>query len=284
MANIIRSMAAVSAVLAPLMNGVSALPLENEAAAPVELNERGLVFPIKVASSSSAVPVTSTQLAGKPAPTSGLILTGATLAGVALTAGQPVPSNVYNPNGPIYNPNDYTPLPFTWPGKPTAPGQNPPPRPSVAPFPVGGLKAASYQAPSWITTGLNSLLPALTQAFTNGNSYWGLLTCPTLPPWLGGNPPKPCSGMPTNGVTRVYDLTVSYQKIAPDGVVKNGITINGQFPGPLLEANWGDWYVQSQHRYSNQAYTSLGFKLLSTITSLMRVLPCIGMVCCKMEP
>jgi FtsP/CotA-like multicopper oxidase with cupredoxin domain len=24
-------------------------------------------------------------------------------------------------------------------------------------------------------------------------------------------------------------------------VVKNGITINGQFPGPLIEANWGDW-------------------------------------------
>jgi FtsP/CotA-like multicopper oxidase with cupredoxin domain len=45
------------------------------------------------------------------------------------------------------------------------------------------------------------------------------------------------------GVTRYYDLTVSYQKIAPDGVVRNGLLINGGFPGPLIEANWGDWYA-----------------------------------------
>ena len=243
MPNIVRSVAAMSAVLAPLMNTASALPLENDAA-PVELEERAFSLPIKLPSvsiPSLPIPVTSTQLPGKPVPTSGIILTDSTIPGIALTAGQPVPSNVYNPNGPIFNPNDYTPLPFTWPGKPTAPGQKPPPRPSVAPFPPGGPKASSYQAPSWITKGFNSLLPGLSQAFTNGNSYWGLLSCPTLPPWLGGSPPKPCGQMPTNGVTRVYDFTVGYQKIAPDGVVRNGLTINNQFPGPLIEANWGDW-------------------------------------------
>lgn len=49
--------------------------------------------------------------------------------------------------------------------------------------------------------------------------------------------------MPDTGVTRTYDFHVAYQTIAPDGVTKNGITINGGYPGPLIEANWGDWYV-----------------------------------------
>lgn len=29
--------------------------------------------------------------------------------------------------------------------------------------------------------------------------------------------------------------------MAPDGVQKSMIAINSQFPGPLIEANWGDW-------------------------------------------
>jgi FtsP/CotA-like multicopper oxidase with cupredoxin domain len=47
--------------------------------------------------------------------------------------------------------------------------------------------------------------------------------------------------MPDTGVTKTYDFTVSYQTIAPDGVTKNGLVVNGGFPGPLVEANWGDW-------------------------------------------
>jgi FtsP/CotA-like multicopper oxidase with cupredoxin domain len=47
--------------------------------------------------------------------------------------------------------------------------------------------------------------------------------------------------MPDTGVTRSYDFHVSYQTIAPDGVQKNGLVVNNQFPGPLVEANWGDW-------------------------------------------
>ncbi|KAF2850170.1 multicopper oxidase [Plenodomus tracheiphilus IPT5] len=52
-----------------------------------------------------------------------------------------------------------------------------------------------------------------------------------------------CPNMPDTGVTRTYDLHVAYQTIAPDGVTRNGLTINGQFPGPLIEANWGDWIL-----------------------------------------
>jgi hypothetical protein len=47
-----------------------------------------------------------------------------------------------------------------------------------------------------------------------------------------------CPTMPDTGITRTYDLHVAYQTIAPDGVTRNGLTVNGQFPGPLVEANW----------------------------------------------
>ncbi|KAF2436984.1 laccase-1 precursor [Tothia fuscella] len=50
-----------------------------------------------------------------------------------------------------------------------------------------------------------------------------------------------CGKMPNTGVTRKYTMDVSYQVIAPDGVTKNGLVVNGGFPGPLIEANWGDW-------------------------------------------
>jgi hypothetical protein len=43
------------------------------------------------------------------------------------------------------------------------------------------------------------------------------------------------------GVTRYYDFTVARATMAPDGVQQSMIVVNGQFPGPLLEANWGDW-------------------------------------------
>lgn len=44
-----------------------------------------------------------------------------------------------------------------------------------------------------------------------------------------------------SGVTRYYDLHVSRATLAPDGVELSMIVINDQYPGPLLEANWGDW-------------------------------------------
>lgn len=254
MAPILNYVTAVAVVSAPLYNIAAAHPLEGDAA---PLEERGLnfglpIFPnIKIPSISipgmpvptiPSIPALSSFLPNKPIPFAGPLVTGSVIAsGTTLAAGDAIPTGVYNPNGPYFNPNDYTPLPFTWPGKPTAPNQAPPPRPTKAPFSLGGLKAASYQSPSWIVKGLGSLIPGLAQTITNGKSLFGLIDCPRLPPWLGGNPPlTACSAMPNTGVTRHYDFTVAYQKIAPDGVVKNGLTVNGQFPGPLIEANWGD--------------------------------------------
>lgn len=51
---------------------------------------------------------------------------------------------------------------------------------------------------------------------------------------------KPGSDIPDTGKTRYYDLTVSRSIKAPDGYQKNVILVNDQFPGPLIEANWGD--------------------------------------------
>jgi len=68
-----------------------------------------------------------------------------------------------------------------------------------------------------------------TTSITSTGTGTGVST-PTLSP--------DCPSMPDTGVTRTYDLHVAYQTIAPDGVPRNGLTINGQFPGPLVEANW----------------------------------------------
>lgn len=47
--------------------------------------------------------------------------------------------------------------------------------------------------------------------------------------------------MPESSIVRHFDLSVGYAVIAPDGVQKNGLVVNGGFPGPLIEANWGEW-------------------------------------------
>ncbi len=59
--------------------------------------------------------------------------------------------------------------------------------------------------------------------------------------WNLGPPPFRDEADQTQGVTRYYDLTVARATLAPDGVQQPVIVVNGQYPGPLLEANWGDW-------------------------------------------
>lgn len=41
--------------------------------------------------------------------------------------------------------------------------------------------------------------------------------------------------------TRQYRLELTWQQGAPDGFQRELIHINGQFPGPTIEANEGDW-------------------------------------------
>ena len=55
------------------------------------------------------------------------------------------------------------------------------------------------------------------------------------------------SDPPNTGVIRTYDFTIKRQTKAPDGYLKNVLTINGQFPAPLIEANWGDTIQVTVH-------------------------------------
>lgn len=52
---------------------------------------------------------------------------------------------------------------------------------------------------------------------------------------------------PNTGVIRSYDFTVQRGKKSPDGYSKDVLIINGQFPGPLIEANWGDTIQVTVH-------------------------------------
>ncbi|KAF5677530.1 laccase [Fusarium heterosporum] len=96
-------------------------------------------------------------------------------------------------------------------------------------------------------------LGQMSQLATNGESLFGTLEAPSLPPFLTDNPTPngyPWSTLntrtnyyqehPNTGVIRRYDFTISRDLIAPDGYELSTILVNGQFPGPLIEANWGD--------------------------------------------
>jgi FtsP/CotA-like multicopper oxidase with cupredoxin domain len=48
-------------------------------------------------------------------------------------------------------------------------------------------------------------------------------------------------------MTRTYDFTISKMIISPDGVNRSAIAVNGAFPGPTIEANWGDWISVTVH-------------------------------------
>jgi hypothetical protein len=106
-------------------------------------------------------------------------------------------------------------------------------------LPIDGLPTGSPDA-SYTS---HPSAPYPTHSGLGSASYSGNATKTTLYPSGGtgtgiGTPNANCPSMPETGVTRTYDLHVAYQTIAPDGVTRNGLTINGQFPGPLVEANW----------------------------------------------
>lgn len=106
---------------------------------------------------------------------------------------------------------------------------------------------------SLLSTALASTL-ALDQAVTDVLSVVGTLTAPLLPKFLTNNPlidglpwgshsctdTNPYTSAPDTGVIRSYDFTISRGILSPDGYQRSMILINGQFPGPTVEANWGD--------------------------------------------
>lgn len=109
--------------------------------------------------------------------------------------------------------------------------------------------------PTLLTAAITSLSASLSQSDTNGVSKWGTLQAPTFPKYLTNNPmpsghpwgsltafnANPYTQAPYTGVTRRYNFDISRMTLEPDGVKKDMIVVNRQFPGPTIEANWGDW-------------------------------------------
>ncbi|KAL8736783.1 MAG: hypothetical protein Q9166_000149 [cf. Caloplaca sp. 2 TL-2023] len=106
-----------------------------------------------------------------------------------------------------------------------------------------------------LLSGTAALFAALSQQSTNGGNPMGTLRAPKLPRFLTNNPivnGYPWGGSkntynadsyydaPNTGVVRSYDFTVAQGMVAPDGYEKESLLINNQYPGPLIEANWGD--------------------------------------------
>ncbi|MCJ1307056.1 hypothetical protein MMC25_000702 [Agyrium rufum] len=105
------------------------------------------------------------------------------------------------------------------------------------------------------------LVPSLNQTVTNGvNAVLGTLDAPQLPQFLTNNPlpngfpwgsstdlTNPYSFTPSTGVIRAYDFTIARGFKAPDGVNRSVILVNGQFPAPPIEANWGDTFQITVH-------------------------------------
>lgn len=102
------------------------------------------------------------------------------------------------------------------------------------------------------SSGSGSGSGGLTPYQQNGPSKYGTVEMETLPKYYGGGSQTPWGGItttnanpykscPLTGATRSYDFTVAECDIRPDGVeTKKAVCVNGQFPGPLIEANYGD--------------------------------------------
>lgn len=97
---------------------------------------------------------------------------------------------------------------------------------------------------------------------TNGKSLLGTFNATRYPRFVGEAPGKtnstippaggfpwgnrtasgtnPYKSAPLTGIVRSYNFVISRDTIAPDGVERSALLINGGFPGPTIEANWGD--------------------------------------------
>lgn len=88
------------------------------------------------------------------------------------------------------------------------------------------------------------LIPPSYQDYLCSNSVLGILNTPHLPVPLvspGVSSIDPYSRVPRTGRTVHYNFSVSRGILSPDGYQKNMVLVNGDFPGPVIEANWGDW-------------------------------------------
>lgn len=89
-----------------------------------------------------------------------------------------------------------------------------------------------YHRTSVLGTFLAAVLPLFLTNNPLPNGFpWGTLTASGTSPYTQS---------PTTGIIRSYDFTVSRGAISPDGYQREVLLVNGAFPGPTIEANWGD--------------------------------------------
>lgn len=123
------------------------------------------------------------------------------------------------------------------PGGPSYPSSRSsvrPPYPTGSGYPHPSGSGRPYPTQSGYSYGSgNATGTYLSASSTGTGSYSSSIGTGTSTPTNSA-----CPTMPNTGVTRTYEMHVAYQTIAPDGVTRNGLTINGQYPGPLVEANW----------------------------------------------
>jgi len=151
------------------------------------------------------------------------------------------------------------------------------------------------QSPTKPVPGSGSTSSGLTPCQQNGPSKYGIPEMETLPKYYGGgsetlwgtitttnaNPYKSC---PQTGATRSYDFTVAECDIRPDGVeTKRAVCVNGQFPGPLIEANYGDMIQVKVTNKLHEKGTSMHWHgFLQTGTNQMDGVP--GVTQCAIAP
>lgn len=132
-------------------------------------------------------------------------------------------------------------------------------------------------------------------------STLGTFTSPTLGSFLTSNPlpygkpwglltasgSNPYTAAPNTGVIRSYNFTLARGTLAPDGYQKSMILINGQFPGPTIEANWyvpPIWALWSWSPFGYWSFlggTQSRWPWIMRLLDLKRGRRCIGMASCK---
>lgn len=134
-----------------------------------------------------------------------------------------------------------------------------------------GTSYISYPVPSYPSTTSNRATQPTRPVYSPTTS--GFLPAPTdnCVPCKGqpGNDPDSYCGYTINDDwmkvtpitcrTREYTLKVTNTTIAPDGIERLALLVNGQMPGPTIEASWGDTIVVHLENQMQNNGTSIHF-------------------------
>ncbi|KIM77718.1 multicopper oxidase [Piloderma croceum F 1598] len=109
-------------------------------------------------------------------------------------------------------------------------------------FILASAQSTSYGSASYteITT-VSQKGPTPTVVF--GGPAMPTASTPAIPPNVASYQLNSSFEITNKPVTRIFNWTIAARYGAPDGYYRSYITINGQMPGPLVEANEGDTLV-----------------------------------------